>query len=502
MKNIHYLKTNNGNHYLYNYSKKQILFIHPIIINLFLLWKENNKKLTLNKVLSGDLKFEKSDISYYYKKFNFLLNNGFFNNKEIKNKVQYNIDKNTIDYQLANVPQVTFEVTERCNLDCTYCGYGKFYWDHDNREQKDLNIKAAKNLLEYLKTKWDTPLNNYHGKYITISFYGGEPLLNFPFIKSIVSLIESFKMKHLKFRFSMTTNGILIPKYINYLIEHDFYMLISLDGNKVNNVYRKFKNKKLSYNKVIDSINLIRKKDPEYFDKNINFNSVLHKQNNIEDIVHFFENEFNKNPRVSQLNNVGIRKEKLNEFKKMFKLKNEDLEKSTDIEKLKKKLGINSPQVLENTIFLHKYFDNTFKSFNDLIYSKPKKELKTIPTGTCLPFAKKIFVTANGKLLPCERIGHQYDLGKTTNEGVKINISQISRKVSLFYKSIKNQCERCHRYNSCTKCIYNIESLNNNPVCLDYCNNINFQKYIIDNLKCFEENPDLYSTIMNEIIIT
>lgn len=24
---------------------------------------------------------------------------------------------------LANTPQITFEVTERCNLSCVYCGY-------------------------------------------------------------------------------------------------------------------------------------------------------------------------------------------------------------------------------------------------------------------------------------------------------------------------------------------------------------------------------------------
>lgn len=27
----------------------------------------------------------------------------------------------------VNTPQITFEVTETCNLNCTYCGYGKYF---------------------------------------------------------------------------------------------------------------------------------------------------------------------------------------------------------------------------------------------------------------------------------------------------------------------------------------------------------------------------------------
>lgn len=38
--------------------------------------------------------------------------------------------------------------------------------------------------------------------------------------------------------------------------------------------------------------------------------------------------------------------------------------------------------------------------------------LKTIPTGTCIPLVKRMFVTVTGKILPCERIGQQFALGK------------------------------------------------------------------------------------------
>ncbi|GHT49143.1 hypothetical protein AGMMS49982_01940 [Bacteroidia bacterium] len=45
------------------------------------------------------------------------------------------LTEENIIYQLANLRQITFEVTDACNLKCTYCGYGEFYNDHDKREE-------------------------------------------------------------------------------------------------------------------------------------------------------------------------------------------------------------------------------------------------------------------------------------------------------------------------------------------------------------------------------
>jgi uncharacterized protein len=55
-----------------------------------------------------------------------------------------------IEISLANTPQITFEITDACNLNCTYCGYGKFYSDHDARENKRLSPHKAVVLFEYL----------------------------------------------------------------------------------------------------------------------------------------------------------------------------------------------------------------------------------------------------------------------------------------------------------------------------------------------------------------
>ena len=39
----------------------------------------------------------------------------------------YELQENDILHQLVNLEQLTFEVTDSCNLKCKYCGYGELY---------------------------------------------------------------------------------------------------------------------------------------------------------------------------------------------------------------------------------------------------------------------------------------------------------------------------------------------------------------------------------------
>ena len=39
-----------------------------------------------------------------------------------------------IEYNLMNLKQLIFEVTDACNLRCKYCGYADLYEGYDQRE--------------------------------------------------------------------------------------------------------------------------------------------------------------------------------------------------------------------------------------------------------------------------------------------------------------------------------------------------------------------------------
>lgn len=66
---------------------------------------------------------------------------------------------NHIRHALANLPLLTFEVTDACNLKCKYCGYGEFYNDYDERKDQNLPFEYARQLLDYLADFWNSNRN-------------------------------------------------------------------------------------------------------------------------------------------------------------------------------------------------------------------------------------------------------------------------------------------------------------------------------------------------------
>ena len=87
---------------------------------------------------------------------------------------------------LANLPQLVFEVTDACNLKCKYCAYGEFYSDFDKREDNMLSVSKAIRLIDYLNQYWNSERNTSAKSFMYLSVYGGDPVMNFNFIKEIV----------------------------------------------------------------------------------------------------------------------------------------------------------------------------------------------------------------------------------------------------------------------------------------------------------------------------
>jgi len=331
--------------------------------------------------------------------------------------------ENSIKTQLANLKQIVFEVTDSCNLKCKYCGYGEFYNNYDKRENKKLSVNKAIKLIDYLVSFWKSDLNTSSNRNVYISFYGGEPLLNIPFIKKIVHYVEKIKLSTRHFTFSLTTNALLLDKCIEFLVEKDFNLLISLDGDSNNNDYRLDKSGRSSFKRVIQNVNLLQKKYPNYFIKNVNFNAVLHNKNSVTDIHNFFI-KYNKKPIIGELNSMGIRPAKINTFMQSYRNQHESLYQSENYEEIEKERFPQTPNYIEALRFIHIYSGFVYDDYNELLYGKYKN---TWLTGTCSPFYKKMFLTVNGKILPCERIGHNFVLGNVSNKEFSVPFS-LDRK--------------------------------------------------------------------------
>ncbi|MDR2653469.1 MAG: radical SAM peptide maturase [Prevotellaceae bacterium] len=415
------------------------------------------------------------------------------------------LTSDNVTFALANLNQLVFEVTDACNLRCKYCAYGELYNDYDKREDKMLSKKKAIRLIDYLAELWKSKLNTSAQSIVYISFYGGEPLLNMPFIETIVDYVENkINCSNRMFNFSMTTNAVLLHKYMDYLYKHDFILLISLDGNKDNTGYRTDKAGNPVFDSIVKNVDELMTKYPDYFEERVNFNAVLHNKNSVEAIYRFFKNKYDKIPSIGELNNMGIRSDKIEEFNKTYRNSRESLQQSEHYEEIEKDMFINTGSYKNLTLFLHKYSGFVFNDYTDLLFDKSQnanKKTKRIPTGTCAPFSKKVYVTVNGKILPCERIGHQFALGEITDTDIKLDAEAIANKYNAYYSKMEKQCNKCNNIESCVQCIYNINGLEGKPVCYGYMNEKDFQNYVNAQMTFLAKNPEAYKKIMEEVLI-
>ncbi|MDL2265266.1 radical SAM peptide maturase, partial [Parabacteroides sp. OttesenSCG-928-G21] len=435
---------------------------------------------------------------YYTKKYTYLKKIGFF--KKTKNENFGTLEESVVMDNIINAKQIVFETTDCCNLKCLYCAQGEWYNAVDERKGKKINIHYAINLLKYI---FDIKSKNENSKFY-ISFYGGEALLNMNFIKQIVEVANQLNAeKELELLYSMTTNATLIHKHIEFLVEHKFSLLISLDGNEKNHSYRIFsKNKKNSFQKVIENVDMIQRNYPEYFSTYVNFNSVLHNRNSVKEIYEFIYSRYNKIPRIAELNMRDVRIENKDMLEKLFHRKWD-----SEVEYQKEESGLF--HMTHGKSILYKELTNFLKfcSVNYYISNVNAMlpiEEKYLPTGTCTPFSKKIFLTNRNKLLPCERINYKYSLGKVDNN-IEINVSEITRQYNFYYDQFKKKCKTCYAYRFCGVCLFQINNIDKMGTDEFFCDNFIDQKAFKNKLyfifSFLEKYPDDFSQILENLIL-
>ena len=402
------------------------------------------------------------------------------------------LKSNVILHQLINLEQLTLEVTDACNLKCRYCGYGNLYNTHDKRENLFLNFIKVKHVIDYLYEIWKKYKGKSSPRNIIIGFYGGEPLLNMNLIQQVIAYLEMLPpIPDTNFQFNMTTNAILLDKYMTYLAEKKFILLISLDGNEYAQSYRKNHHGVNSFNRVYKNIKLLKETYPEYFHKNVNINSVLHNRNNIRSVREFIEKEFGKTPIISEINAFGICENKMNEFNKIYHPITSDISINDDDFKEY------YPDMQGLFRFVGKISGNFFSSHNFLLKKNP---LVYPPTGTCSPFGKKMFITVNGKILPCEKIDQKFVLGKVTDTGIELDLQKIADIYTRYYQKLKPLCEKCYMKHFCAQCMFYMEDLDGKVKCPQFANKQKMEDIINHYSTVLYYHPELYKKVSQEML--
>lgn len=149
------------------------------------------------------------------------------------------------------ITTIALLLAQECNMRCVYC-----YGDGGSYGGKGMmSEETALRAVDWLI------VNSGSAEKLNISFFGGEPLLNFPVMKKTVPYArERAAQRNQQIAFTITTNGSLISdEIISFLKDENIEFLISFDGPpEYQNSRRPFKDGRGSYDQVRANIQRLR----------------------------------------------------------------------------------------------------------------------------------------------------------------------------------------------------------------------------------------------------
>ena len=179
-------------------------------------------------------------------------------------------------YSVASpVKAMCLNIAHDCQLRCKYCfaSTGDF-----GKGRKLMSFETGKHAIDFLlENSGDRPN-------LELDFFGGEPLMNFNVVKQVVEYARSREKEYnKKFRFTITTNGLLLDdEKIDFINREMSNVVLSIDGRKeVNDYFRVLPNGQGCYDMILPKYQKLvaGRGDKEYYvrgtftNKNLDFSN-------------------------------------------------------------------------------------------------------------------------------------------------------------------------------------------------------------------------------------
>ena len=422
---IHLMKNSSG-YYLFDVNKRDILEI-PKSVYYYLDSSKSEDVITDDTTIQF---IEELKESGYLKE----------NRIEVSEHPVTEFYESFLNYNLCFI---TLQITQKCNLNCSYCVYSGNYHNRQHAN-KWMPLETAKKAIDYLIQ------HSRDSKLFAIGFYGGEPLLAFERIKECVKYAEE-RTEGREVHFNFTTNGTLLTEEKHdFLVEHNFRILISLDGPKhIHNKNRRYQESNIgSYDTIMKNIKLLKKKYPDFYRSNVSYNTVLDPSNNFNNINEFILNSemFDSNVFLSSIiadnyakNMIHYSNDFIAEYQyevfKLFLLKLKWL----NIDDL-------SPLVLNYLSSTWRMAKGIEEYFQEVV---PKKSHRG---GPCIPGVKKLFVSVDGELYPCEKVSETSEAAHIGHIDSGIDLEK-AKEVLNIERETSSRCRNCWAYYFCNTCV-------------------------------------------------
>lgn len=343
-------------------------------------------------------------------------------------------------YLNERLENLILQVTQQCNLRCSYCVYSGKYINRTHNNSVMSYELACRAVDFYMK-------RNLMVEKPAIGFYGGEPLLQFELIRRIVDYVKQ-NYADRTIQYNMTVNGTLLTEEtVDFLAENDFALMLSIDGpRQIHDTNRRFASGQGSFDVIMKNLQYIKETYPAYFQK-IMTNTVLSPDCDYEEVAAFFEEqeyirEFH--PKMGLISPSGVKESNRVTYTGQWNKIREDNRKAIIAQLAGEEPCGRAYKILED------YKDEIKKGWKILqggrLYLKENH-----PAGPCVAGSRRVFVTVDGDFYPCEKLPEIDELKiGTVDEGFDIEKVQNLMNVG---RLTEEKCRKCWAFQFCNLCV-------------------------------------------------
>ncbi len=249
---VHSYKSN-GYNIVLDVNSGSVHIVDDVTYDIIPLFKEKNYEEIFASLKD---KYSEEDIKESYKEIETLEKEEMLFTEDIYQQYITDFKK-----RKTVVKAMCLHIAHDCNLACKYC-FAEEGEYHGRRAL--MSLEVGKKALDFLVANSGNRVN------LEVDFFGGEPLMNWDVVKELVIYGRSLEKAHnKKFRFTLTTNGVLLNDEIMEFANKEMAnVVLSLDGRQsVNDSMRPFRNGKGSYELIVPKFQKFAKsrEDKSYY---------------------------------------------------------------------------------------------------------------------------------------------------------------------------------------------------------------------------------------------
>lgn len=233
---VHQYK-NNGYNIVLDVNSGSVHVVDDLVYDMIALYETNSKEEIAEKLSET---YSPEDIREAYSEIEELVKAECLFTEDIYKDYIFDFKKRP-----TVVKALCLHIAHDCNLACKYC-FAEEGEYHGRRAL--MSFEVGKKALDFLIA------NSGSRRNLEVDFFGGEPLMNFDVVKQLVAYgREQEKLHDKKFRFTLTTNGVLLNKEVQEFANKEMAnVVLSVDGRKeVHDFMRPFRGGRGSYDYII-----------------------------------------------------------------------------------------------------------------------------------------------------------------------------------------------------------------------------------------------------------